>query len=215
MALRGRALLFDLDGVLVDSRDADERVWRAWAAVRQVDADALIRAGQGRRSSETLRDIYPYLDIAAEAALLDAMEERETTGIRAAAGAAALLDALKAHHWAIVTSASRPVATMRLTVAGLPIPRFFVTGDQVERGKPDPQGYLRGAALLDVSPAESLVVEDAPAGIAAGQAAGMRVVGVASTQAANAISFADLVVPALSALRVAVTSDGWIEVDAR
>lgn len=212
--MKCRALLFDLDGVLVDSRVADERVWRAWAAERRVDADALIRAGQGRRSSETLRDVHPHLDIAAEAALLDAMEERETTGIRAAAGAAAMLDGLEVHHWAIVTSASRPVATMRLTVAGLPIPRVFVTGDQVERGKPDPQGYLRAAALLDVQPAESLVFEDAPAGIAAGRAAGMRVVGVATTHAVDAISFADLVVPGLDALRVAVTADGWIEIDA-
>jgi sugar-phosphatase len=212
--MKCRALLFDLDGVLVDSRVADERVWRAWAAERRVDADALIRAGQGRRSSETLRDVYPHLDIAAEAARLDVMEERETTGIRAAAGAAAILDGLRAHHWAIVTSASRPVATMRLTVSGLPIPRVFVTGDQVRRGKPDPQGYLRAAELLDVSPAESLVFEDAPAGIAAGRAAGMRVVGVASTHAVDAISLADLVVPRLSALQVVVTPDGWIEVDA-
>jgi len=210
--MKCRALLFDLDGVLVDSRDADERVWRAWAAERRVDAEALIRVGQGRRSSETLRDLHPHLDIAAEAALLDAMEERETAGIRAAVGAAAMLDRLGVHHWAIVTSASRQVATMRLAVSGLPIPRVFVTGDQVKRGKPDPQGYLRAAALLDVQPAESLVFEDAPAGIAAGRAAGMRVVGVATTHAMEALSVADLLVPALSALRVAVGTDGWIEV---
>ena len=212
--MRCRALLFDLDGVLVDSHVADEQVWRTWAAERRVDVEALIRAGQGRRTSDTLRDMAPHLDITAEAAAMDAMEERQTTGILAADGAASLLGRLAAGHWAIVTSASRRVATMRLTVAGLPLPRVFVTGDQVERGKPDPQGYLRAAARLDVPPAESLVLEDAPAGIAAARAAGMRVVGVATTHAVEAISLADLVVPGLSTLRVAVTPDGWIEVDA-
>jgi sugar-phosphatase len=144
-------LLFDLDGVLVDSRACDERVWRSWAAQRGVDADAMIRAGQGRRASETLREIAPDLDVAAEAALLDAMEELETSGLQAAAGAASVLAQLAPDRWAIVTSASRRVARVRLVTAGLPIPAVFITGDQVQRGKPDPQGYLWAAASLRVA----------------------------------------------------------------
>ena len=210
--MRCRALLFDLDGVLVDSRACDERVWRSWAALRGVDADAMIRAGQGRRASETLREVAPDLDVAAEAALLDAMEERELSGLQAAAGAASVLAQLAPDRWAIVTSASRRVASVRLVTAGLPIPAVFITGDQVQRGKPDPQGYLWAAASLRVEPADAVVLEDAPAGIAAARAGGMRVVGIATTHAPAAIAAADLIVPDLRALRVAATADGWIEI---
>jgi sugar-phosphatase len=205
-------LLFDLDGVLVDSRICDELVWRSWAAQRGVDPDPMIRAGQGRRASETLREVAPDLDAAAEAAVIDAMEERETSGLRAVAGAASLLAQLEPTRWGIVTSASRRVANLRLMTAGLPIPAVFITRDLVERGKPDPQGYLWAAASLRVEPADAVVFEDAPAGIAAARAGGMRVVGIATTHAPAAIAAADLVVPDLSALRLAGTTDEWIEI---
>lgn len=210
--MRCRALLFDLDGVLVDSRACVERVWRAWAVDRNIDVGEMIRVGQGRRTSETLRAIAPHLDVAAEVARLDALEEQATDGLLAAPGAATLLGQLRADQWAIVTSCSRSVATLRLTIAGLPIPPVFVTGDQVDRGKPDPQGYLQAADLLRVQPAESLVLEDAPVGIAAARAAGMMVIGLATTHAVDAIAHADIVVSGFGALQIAVLPDGWIEV---
>ena len=205
--MRCRALLFDLDGVLVDSLGAVEQIIRSWAATRGVDADAMIRTSLGRRTSETLRAVAPHLDIDAEVAVLDAMEERWTEGIRATPGARELVGQLQPDQWGIVTSGSRAVATQRLTVSGIPIPRVFVTGDEVDRGKPDPECYLRGASQLGIPPAEALVLEDAPIGIAAARAAGMRVVGIAAKDA-------DIVVSDLSGLRVALRSDGWIEVDA-
>jgi sugar-phosphatase len=173
-------VLFDLDGVLVDSRGLIESVWRAWAARRGLDPAPFLLVAHGRRTSETLRDVAPSLDLPAATAELDALEERTTTGLVAAPGAAALLAALPQDRWAIVTSGSRAVATRRLRAAGLPVPAVLVTGDAVPRGKPDPAGYLAAADALGFAPQECVVLEDAPPGIAAATAAGMHVVTVAA-----------------------------------
>jgi len=204
--------LFDLDGVLVDSMPVVARVLRAWAATRGggLDADLLIKTSQGRRTSETLRAVAPWLDIPHEVEILDDMEERETESMHAMAGAKQLLDQLTPGQWAIVTSGSRRLSTSRLKNAGLPIPPVFVTGDQVERGKPDPQCYLLAASLLGVAPADALVLEDAPIGIAAAKAAGIRAIGIAP----NGVTLADaeLTVPAPSGLRLEQLPGGWIEI---
>jgi len=205
-----RALLFDLDGVLVDSLPAVARVLRTWAATRGLDADLLIKTSQGRRTSEMLRAVAPWLDIPHEVEILDDMEERETESMHAMAGAKQLLDQLAPGQWAIVTSGTRRLSTSRLKNAGLPIPPVFVTGDQVERGKPDPECYLLAASLLGVAPADALVLEDAPIGIAAAKAAGIRAIGVAP----NGVTLADavLTVPAPSGLRLEQLPGGWIEI---
>jgi mannitol-1-/sugar-/sorbitol-6-phosphatase len=207
-----RALLFDLDGVLVDSLPVVARVLRAWAASRGggLDADLLIKTSQGRRTSEMLRAVAPWLDIPHEVEILDDLEERETESMHAMAGAKQLLDQLTPGQWAIVTSGSRRLSTSRLKNAGLPIPPVFVTGDQVERGKPDPEYYLLAASLLGVAPADALVLEDAPIGIAAAKAAGIRAIGVAP----NGVTLADavLTVPAPSGLRLEQLPGGWIEI---
>jgi mannitol-1-/sugar-/sorbitol-6-phosphatase len=207
-----RALLFDLDGVLVDSLPVVARVLRAWAASRGggLDADLLIKTSQGRRTSEMLRAVAPWLDIPHEVEILDDLEERETESMHAMAGAKQLLDRLTPGQWAIVTSGSRRLSTSRLKNAGLPIPPVFVTGDQVERGKPDPECYLLAASLLGVAPADALVLEDAPIGIAAAKAAGIRAIGVAP----NGVTLADavLTVPAPSGLRLEQLPGGWIEI---
>ena len=194
-------ILFDLDGVLVDSRPVIEEIWRAWAAPRGLDAARFIRVAHGRRTSETLREVAPDLDIARETALLDAMEETATDGLAAIPGAVSLLASLDPSDWAIVTSGSRAVATLRLKTAGLPLPRVMVTGDEVRIGKPDPTPYLLGAERTGVAPAHCLVVEDAPAGVAAGKAAGMRVVAVTTTHTAESLSEADVILAGLSELR--------------
>jgi sugar-phosphatase len=161
-----------------------------------------LRVAHGRRIAETLRLVAPQLDAVAEAAVLDAMEEVEARGLRAAPGAAALLRQLSEAQRAIVTSGSRAVATLRLRTAGLPIPGVFVTAGDVERGKPDPEGYLLAAGRLGVAPSDCVVVEDSPPGVAAGKAAGMRVIAVLTTYPAVALSGADVPLDALADLRV-------------
>jgi len=203
-------LLFDLDGVLVDSLACVERVWRKWAARHGLDAPALIRAGLGRRTSETLRAVAPHLDIDAEVEILDRMEEADTLGMEAISGARALVDGLGPDQWAIVTSGPRQLSTLKLTVTSLPIPRVFVTGEDVQRGKPDPQCYQRAAALLNLEPWDAIVVEDAPIGIAAARAAGMGVVGI--SRDGLTLPDTDLTVPDLRRLRVE-TRDGWLTLE--
>jgi sugar-phosphatase len=195
-----RAILFDLDGVLVDSRLAVEAVWRKWAAPRGLDPEPFIRIAPGRRTSETLRLVAPQLDAAREVAVLDAMEEAETHGLTAVAGAVDLLEALGPEQWAIVTSGSPAVASLRLAAGGLSQPRVFVTGDRVRRGKPDPEGYRLAARLLGLPPAGCLVIEDSPPGVAAGRAARMRVIGLATTHEPAALREADFRIERLSVL---------------
>src|SRR2546425_4282383 len=137
-----RAILFDLDGVLVDSRGCIELIWHAWAAERGLDPADFLRVAHGRRIAETLRLVAPQLDASVEAAVLDAMEEVETRGLRAAPGAGALLRQLSEAQRAIVTSGSRAVATLRLRTAGLPTPGVFVTAGGGGGGKAQPQGDL-------------------------------------------------------------------------
>jgi mannitol-1-/sugar-/sorbitol-6-phosphatase len=205
---RCAAVLFDLDGVLVDSRRCIEAVWRRWAAGKRIDPEPFIRIAHGRRISETLRRIDPTLNVAAEAAALDRMEETETTGVLPVPGAAALLQSIPAARWAIVTSGSRRVASLRLGTVSLPIPDVFVTAEAVTRGKPAPDGYLDAADRLGVAPAECVVVEDSPPGVAASRAAGMRVIAVLSTHAAGDLAPADIRVHALGDLRVTPDPNG-------
>ena len=202
--LRCRALLFDLDGVLADSTASVETHWRRWAAGHGFDGDAPMRVVHGRRALDTIREVAPGLDAERELAALVAAEAGDTTGVTAAPGAAALLARLPAGSWAVVTSGVRQVALARLRASGLPEPPLLVAADEIARGKPDPEGYLAAAARLGRVPDECVVVEDAPAGVAAARAAGMRCVGVTTTHAAGALAGADLVVASLAALRVEV-----------
>src|SRR5690242_10851930 len=144
-----RAVLFDLDGVLVDSTAVVERHWRLWAAERGLDAEAILRVAHGRRTIETVRDFAPQIDAEAEAARIDEREMLDGDGIVALPGALALLRALP--RWTVVTSAPRAMAVGRLEGTGLPVPDQLVPADELTHGKPDPEGYLRGARLLGVA----------------------------------------------------------------
>lgn len=177
------AILFDMDGTLVDSNRAVERAWRQWAHEYGVDPQPVLAVSHGSPSDATVRIIRPDLD---EAAVTHAAQRQlsfqyaDLDDITAAPGAVETLDDLSTHGipWAVVTSADRHLATLRLTAAGLDLPTVLVTSEDVIAGKPDPQGYLDAARRLGVSPGACLVVEDSPAGVAAGRAAGARVVGL-------------------------------------
>jgi sugar-phosphatase len=195
-----RAVLFDLDGVLVESREATERVWMAWARKNGVGEEELRSAMHGVRSVEVVRTVRPELDAEAEAAGIEEAQAVDTEGLRAIPGAAAALSALREDRVAVVTSATRRLAAARLAAAGIAPPAVMVTAEEVTRGKPDPEGYLAAADRLGVDPAEALVVEDAPPGVEAGRAAGAAVVGVTSTHAAPELGAADVVIETLEEL---------------
>ena len=196
------AVLFDLDGVLVDSAELVERTWRRWAARHGLDSDAVVHAAHGRRTIETVHSVAPHLAADDEVAALAASESAETNGVYEVAGARELLASLPPASWAIVTSGIRPVAELRIRHTRLPMPAVLVTADQVRHGKPHPEGYLAAATRLGVDATRCIVIEDTPPGIEAAHAAGMRAVGIASTYRPEALATADLVISELSSLRI-------------
>ena len=202
------AVLFDLDGVLVDSAAVVERTWRRWATRHGLDPAQVIRTAHGRRTIETVHLLAPHLAADDEVAALAASESTETDGVYEVPGARALLESLPPRSWAVVTSGIRPVAELRMRHTRLPVPPVLVTADQVRHGKPHPEGFLTAAARLGVDPARCIVVEDAPPGIEAAHAAGMRVVAITSTYDADTLAAADAVVPALLALQIEPAAPG-------
>jgi len=175
------ALLFDLDGVLIDSTPAVTRVWRQWAIAHGFDPDDVVRKAHGRPSIATIRDYLPHADHEAENREVERREIADLDGVLPLPGARELLDAFPSDRRTIVTSCTRPLAEVRLRAAGVPIPDRLLTSDDVKNGKPDPEPYLKGAALLGVSPIDCIVVEDVPAGIRSGKAAGARVIACRTT----------------------------------
>lgn len=202
MSVRCAAILFDLDGVLVDSAACVEKSWRDWSARHGLDPERVLAVAHGRRTTETIPFVAPHLNVADEVAALAAIESVTTAGVLAVPGARELVESLPPNAWAIVTSGVRSVATLRIRHTGLPMPRVLVCADEIERGKPDPQGYLVAAERLGVQPAMCVVIEDTPPGLAAARAAAMRSIGIAGTYPPESLSMADYVVPRLDALRV-------------
>jgi mannitol-1-/sugar-/sorbitol-6-phosphatase len=182
------AILFDLDGVLVDSAAYIERRWQLCAEKHDLDLEAILRVAHGRRSVDTIRLVAPHLQAEAEAARFAEYDATDTNGITVVEGAAQLLRSLPGNAWAIATSGPRETALARLADAGLPSPPVLVTADDVQHGKPDPEPYLLAARLLGAAPSDCVVIEDAPTGVQAGQAAGMRVIAVASTHPVNELT---------------------------
>jgi sugar-phosphatase len=198
------AVLFDLDGVLVDSTPAVERVWRDWADEQGLDPDYVVQRAHGRRSIETIRRVAPYLDAPSENQNVERREIKDLEGLRAIEGAAELIASIPPRHWTVVTSATRALAEARMTHVALPLPKKSITAELVERGKPDPEPYLKGAALLGFPPADCLVIEDTAAGITSAKAAGMQVIGLTTTYPAHELREADVVVRSCADIRVEV-----------
>ena len=179
--IRCRGVLFDLDGVLVDSTPAVARVWAWWAREHGFEPDEVVKKAHGRPSITTIRELLPHADHAAEDREVERREIADIEGVVPLPGAMELLQALPLDRWAIVTSCTRALAAVRIGAAGLPKPKQMVTSTDVQHGKPDPEPYLKGAQILGVPAADCLVVEDAPAGIRAGKAAGARVLTLRTT----------------------------------
>lgn len=201
------AVLFDNDGTLIDSREAVVRSWLAWAADNGLAPEALI-GFHGVPSSSIIATVAPHLDPVSATADIDGREIADLEGIVALPGAT---EAVAAVGWrgAIVTSATRELMTLRLAAAGFTAPEVLVTADDINRGKPDPEPYLIAAEKLGVDPARCLVIEDAPAGLRSGRAAGAATVAVATTSSVEELEpLADLVVDDLSSLTFTLEDEG-------
>src|SRR5712671_3336579 len=182
ISMRCRGVLFDLDGVLVDSTPAVARVWAWWAREHGFDPEEVVKKAHGRPSITTIRELLPHADHAAEDREVERREIADVEGVIPLPGAMELLQALPLERWAIVTSCTRALAQVRIAAAGLPQPKHLVTSTDVKHGKPAPEPYLKGAQMLGVPAGECIVIEDAPAaGIRAGKAAGARVLALRTT----------------------------------
>lgn len=203
-------ILFDMDGVLVKSTHGDERCWTRWAAKYNLADTFDLRRTHGRRAADTIREHLPAMDavaIAEHLSELDRMAEEEQSDVTAYAGACELLAELPPYRWTVVTSASEKMMRSRLAAAGIAAPRHAVGGDSVHAGKPDPEGYLRGAAMLGRRPEECLVIEDAPAGIRAGKAAGCPVLAIASSHDFDDLLEANWIVRSLDQLVLEIDAE--------
>jgi sugar-phosphatase len=211
VAVETKGLLFDMDGVLISSIGSVERCWKRWCAIYDVPDAASFQFAHGVRAIDTMRRLKPEWNaaqIAEGLRVIEDMEIEDTGDLRVLPGAKALLEQLPVERWAIVTSATRRLLLARLKVAGLPVPERLISGDMVERGKPDPEPYRRGAELLGLTNEECVVVEDAPSGVGAGVAAGSRVLGVLGTHAFHELAQATWVVESLEGIAVSGVGDG-------
>ncbi len=202
------AMLFDLDGVLIDSSTCITRHWSRWAQQHSFDLAAIMEVAHGMRTVETMRLVAPHLDLEAEAARFTAAEVAETDGVVQIEGASELLGMLPAEAWAVVTSAGLDLAKSRMRRAALPLPRLFVTSDDVKQGKPAPEPYLLAAERMGLATDQCVVLEDSPAGIEAAQAAGMRVIAITTTHERDELPEPHLAIDHLSALRVLDGDEG-------
>jgi len=201
-SFRCSAILFDLDGVLVDSTHSVTRQWRIWANENNLDSARLLEIAHGRRTIEIVQLLTPHLATADEVAKIEQREAADTEGVRVMPGAAELVASIPNGRWGVVTSGTRHLATSRLGLANIPIPVVLISADDVVEGKPNPEPYLKGAQRLGVDPSECVVIEDAPAGILAAHAGGMKVIALASTYPVADLREAEAVIQSLTQIHV-------------
>ncbi|HUM06459.1 MAG TPA: HAD family hydrolase [Terriglobales bacterium] len=206
------ALLFDMDGVLVDSTHAVARVWQKWAIQRGFDPEKVVQAAHGRPSVVTVREFLPDADAEAENLEVERQEIEDLDGIVPIQGAVELVKSLPPGRWTVATSATRPLAEVRLRAAGIPVLDTLITSNDIKHGKPDPEPYLKAAARLGFPASECIVVEDAPAGIRAGKSAGARVIALPTTSPREELerAGADWVVPDCAAIAARLDGNGLV-----
>jgi sugar-phosphatase len=209
-AIRCSALLFDMDGVLIDSTPAVARVWYRWAVEHGFDPEKVVHMAHGRPSRTTIRELLPNADIEREDREVERREIEDIEGVVLLPGARQLLNILAPERWTIATSCTRPLAEVRLRAAGLPIPRTMITSSDVKVGKPDPEPYLKAAAKLGFAASDCIVVEDAAAGVKAGKASGARVIAFLTTMIRRELeeAGADWIVANCGAIAAANDDDG-------
>ena len=210
LMLQVRGVLFDMDGVLISSTGSDERCWARWARLRGLEQTFSIKAAHGRRVVDTVRALRPDLDPHTEARLLEDFDAEDHEGLLVLPGVESLLAGLPSGCWTIVTSASARLMTNRLGHAGISIPASVVVSDHVTNGKPHPEPYEAGARLLGLHPSDCLVIEDAPAGVRAGKAAGCKVLAVLSSHTADDLAGADWIVPSLEHVVIRESPSGTL-----
>ena len=206
-----QGLLFDMDGVLISSIGSVNRCWKRWCAIYGVPDAESYEVPHGIRAFDIMRMLKPEWDeaqLAEGLRVIEDMEIEDTGDLKVLPGAKSLLEKLPPERWAIVTSATHRLLIGRLAAAGLPVPQRLISGDMVERGKPDPEPYRRGAEMLGIKPADCIVVEDAPSGVGAGIAAGCRVLGVLGTHEVSELHQATWLVRSLEEIAVRATGDG-------
>jgi sugar-phosphatase len=179
--VRCAALLFDLDGVLINSTPAVARVWHRWAVEHGFDPEEVVPRAHGRPSLTTVREYLPNADHEAENREVERREIEDLEGVVPLPGALDLLASLPPDRWTIVTSCTRKLAEVRIRAAGLPLPEEFISANDITKGKPHPEPYLKGSAVLGLASTECVVFEDVPAGVKAAKAAGSRVIAFTTT----------------------------------
>lgn len=208
VCVEAKGILFDMDGVLISSIGSVVRCWKQWAKVYGIPDAENYEVPHGMRAIEIVRSLRPDIDPEEGLHVIEDLELKDMADLKVLPGVKALLQSIPPERWTIVTSATRRLMLGRLEAAGLPVPPRIISGDMVERGKPDPEPYRRGAELLGFLPGECVVVEDAPSGVGAGVAAGCRVLGVLGTHSREDLCEADWVAPSLEGLTVTASADG-------
>ncbi len=207
--LHARALLFDMDGTLVDSAANVERAYRWWGGLHNLVMEPILAVERGRPHREVMAQFTTGLDLDQESARFTDFESSDEAGMPLVPGAAEVIRVAQQGRWAVVTSAKRRLAEMRFRVTGLPLPKALITADLIQRGKPDPECYLLAAQLLGTAPSECIVFEDAFAGAEAGRRAGMTVVGV---NTGGDLTGTDVLIRDFLDVEVQYGADGWFTV---
>jgi mannitol-1-/sugar-/sorbitol-6-phosphatase len=207
VTIRCQGILFDMDGILISSIEAVERSWTRWAALRGFDPSIARRISHGRRAVDTLANLCPECDCEVELKLIEEIEIEDNEGLTVLPGVCDLLAALPPDRWTVVTSATERLARVRLAAGGIPAPRQLVTADQVKYGKPHPEPFVAGAALLGVEPKDCVVFEDSAAGAIAGRAAGCTVVATTFSHPAESLEAAHYLVRDLTEVNARINSE--------
>ncbi|MGD0631903.1 MAG: HAD-IA family hydrolase [Terracidiphilus sp.] len=207
VTIRCKGILFDMDGILISSLGSVERSWTKWALMRGVDPVHACRIAHGCRSIETVAILRPDLDAATENLIIENLEIEDTDGVAVLPGVLELLAKLPRDRWTVVTSATEPLARVRLAAGDIPVPDRIVTAESVSEGKPHPAPYLAGAALLGFAPEECVVLEDAASGVKAGRAAGCIVIATTFSHSVESLAPAHYLIEDLTGVEV-TTLDG-------
>ncbi|MDR3739129.1 MAG: HAD-IA family hydrolase [Terracidiphilus sp.] len=206
--VRCKGILFDMDGILISSLGSVERSWTKWALMRGIDPAYACKMAHGCRSIETVAILRPDLDAQVENDLIEGLEIADTEGITVLPGVLSFLGSLPKGRWTVVTSATEPLARVRLAAGTIPVPERIITADDVTDGKPHPAPYLAGAALLGLAPEECVVFEDAASGTKAGNAAGCTVIATTFSHSVESLSAAHYLVPDMTAVEAEADADG-------